>query len=64
MTVKEFIEILKKLPPDATIGISEYWFLNTTGYDEIKIFNNSELDIQEGIKDLDYYLVGRLKEYD
>lgn len=64
MTVKEFIEILKKLPPDATIGISEYWFLNTTGYDEIKIFKKSELDIQEGIKDLDYYLVGRLKEYE
>lgn len=64
MTVKEFIEILKELPPEATIGISEFWFLNNTGYDEIVIYSNKDIDIETGIKDLDFYLVGKHKEWE
>ena len=64
MTVKEFIEILKELPPDATIGISEFWYLNNTGYDEIAVFDKSQIFIEMGIKDLDYYLVGKHKEWE
>lgn len=64
MTVKEFIEVLKELPQDATIGISEFWYLNNTGYDEITILDKSQIFIETGIKDLDYYLVGRHKEWE
>lgn len=64
MTVKEFIEILKELPADATIGLSEYLFLNNTGYDDIIIYANKDIDIETGIKDLDFYLVGIHKEWE
>ena len=48
MTVKEFIEVLKELPQDATIGISEFWYLNNTGYDEITILDKSQIFINNG----------------
>lgn len=63
MTVKEFIDVLKELPQDATIGISEFLFMNNTGYDEIEILYKDNIDIAMGIKDLDYYLVGRHKDW-
>ena len=64
VTVKHLIEMLTNLPQDATIGISEYFFLNTTGYDELEIFDKSDIDIDIGVNDLDYYLVGRQKEWE
>jgi len=63
LTVKEFIEELSKLPQDATIGISEYLFLNNTGYDEIKILPNKDIEILLGNKDLDFYMVGKHVEW-
>lgn len=64
VTVEHLIEMLTNLPQDATIGISEYFFLNTTGYDELEILDKSDIDIDIGVNDLDYYLVGRHKEWE
>ena len=64
MTVGELIEMLKMLPEESTIGILELLFLNSTGYDKIVIKPKEELDVVFGVKDRDYYIIGKYSEWE
>lgn len=63
MTIGELIELLQQLPENSTIGVLEFLFLNSTGYDEIIIKPRAEVDVEYGDKSIDYYIIGRYSEW-
>ena len=63
MTIGELIKLLQQLPEESTIGVLELLFLNSTGYNDIVIKPRNELNIANGDKAKDYYIIGRYDEW-